>query len=548
MMTSPRSLKDHVFGQQAVGADDDVHLARGQLRQGLALLRRRLEAAQDPDLHRVVGQPAAEGLVVLLRQHRGGHQHGHLLAVHGGLERGPHRHFGLAVAHVAANQPVHGLIRGHVRQDLLDGLLLVRGLGEFEGGLELPVYRVRRRKVVARQHPAQGIKLHQFPGDLLHRLFDPPLGALPGLAPQALHPGLRAFHPQVFLHQVEAVHRQVEAVAVLVFQFQKVVGLGADAELHQPPVDADAVVQVDDVIAFLEVGQGGQVLGRPRFLAPPPLGPEPQGLVFGEDDEPLGQQPKAPGKLAHGDFHPAAGLPGGGEIDLHLQFFFLQQPGQAFGPVPVKTGQDHVKAAPAPLFQAVGQGRHQPAGLGPGLGQLLGQTVVFLHLELQVLFRMGVAPGQQRTVDGAEAAQALFPGDLVQPALGFVGRVLHHLLQLPLQVERVPGHHHRLRRQHLPQGLGLVVKFFQVAFDAGEMAPFLDVFPKLRVLAALAPAQGVFPGRGRPAPLRWPAAPPVHPGSPGTAGWPDRTGGWTPLRRPKTPGAPAAHRAAETGR
>ena len=28
------------------------------------------------------------------------------------------------------------------------------------------------------------------------------------------------------------------------------------------------------------------------------------------------------------------------------------------------------------------------------------------------------------------------------------------------------------------------------------MAPFLDVFPKLRVLAALAPAQGVFPGRG----------------------------------------------------
>ena len=164
--------------------------------------------------------------------------------------------------------------------------------------------------------------------------------------------------------------------------------------------------------------------------------------------------------------------------------------------MPIKTGQDHVKAAPAPLFQAVGQRRHQPAGLGPGLGQFLGQTVVSLHLELQVLFRMGVAPGQQRTVDGAEAAQALFPGDLVQPALGFVGRVLHHLLQLPLQVERVPGHHHRLRRQHLPQGLGLVVKFFQVTFDAGKMAPFLDVFPKLRVLAALAPAQGVFPGPG----------------------------------------------------
>ncbi len=53
----------------------------------------------------------------------------------------------------------------------------------------------------------------------------------------------------------------------MVFQLQKIVGLGADGELHQPPVDADAVVQVDDVIAFLEVGQGGEVLERAGLLA-----------------------------------------------------------------------------------------------------------------------------------------------------------------------------------------------------------------------------------------------------------------------------------------
>ncbi len=112
----------------------------------LLLLRRRLEAAQDPHLQRVVGQASAEGVVVLLRQDRGGHQHGHLLAVHGRLERGPQRHLGLAVAHVAADEPVHGLIRGHVGQDVLDGLDLVRGLVKFEGGLELPEGRVRGRK------------------------------------------------------------------------------------------------------------------------------------------------------------------------------------------------------------------------------------------------------------------------------------------------------------------------------------------------------------------------------------------------------------------
>ena len=202
---------------------------------------------------------------MLLRQHRGGHQHRHLLAVHGGLEGGPHRHLGFAVAHVAANQAVHGLLRDHVRQHVVDGLQLVRGLLVFEGGLELPVSRVRRRKVVARQHPAQGIKLHQFPGDLFHRLSYPGLGALPGFAPQALHPGAGAFHPQVFLHQVEAVHGQVEAVPALVFQLQKVVDFAAHRELDQPPVDADAVVQVDDEIAFRQVGQGGEVLGRAAF-------------------------------------------------------------------------------------------------------------------------------------------------------------------------------------------------------------------------------------------------------------------------------------------
>ena len=98
----------------------------------------------------------------------------------------------------------------------------------------------------------------------------------------------------------------------MIFQLQEVVGLAADRELDQPPVDADAVVQVDDGIAFLEVGQGGEILERAGFLAAPPFGPEAQGLVFGEDDEPFGEQPKPPGEFAHGDFHPAPGFPGGG--------------------------------------------------------------------------------------------------------------------------------------------------------------------------------------------------------------------------------------------
>src|SRR3712207_8908501 len=55
-----------------------------------------------------------------------------LLAVLHRLERGPHRDLGLAVADVAADQPVHrdGLL--HVPLDLLDRGELVRRLGVRE--------------------------------------------------------------------------------------------------------------------------------------------------------------------------------------------------------------------------------------------------------------------------------------------------------------------------------------------------------------------------------------------------------------------------------
>jgi hypothetical protein len=48
----------------------------------------------------VVGEPASEGVEVLHRQNRGGHQDGHLAAGHYGLEGGADGHLGLAESHV----------------------------------------------------------------------------------------------------------------------------------------------------------------------------------------------------------------------------------------------------------------------------------------------------------------------------------------------------------------------------------------------------------------------------------------------------------------
>ena len=59
---------------------------------------------------------------MLLGQHRGGHQNGGLLAVQDALHNGPKGHLRFAVAHVAAEEAVHGPGLFHVLFDVGNGL------------------------------------------------------------------------------------------------------------------------------------------------------------------------------------------------------------------------------------------------------------------------------------------------------------------------------------------------------------------------------------------------------------------------------------------
>src|SRR5579872_310100 len=79
--------------------------------------------------------------IVLEGQHRGRGENRYLLAISQRLERRAHRDFGLAVTHVAAQQPVHRMPAFHIFLDPLDGRVLVLSLAKFERILEfaLPV-------------------------------------------------------------------------------------------------------------------------------------------------------------------------------------------------------------------------------------------------------------------------------------------------------------------------------------------------------------------------------------------------------------------------
>ena len=70
--------------------------------------------------------------VVLAGQQRGGDDHCHLDAGHGGDERGAQGDFGFAEADVAADKAVHRFAAGEVFEDVGDGAGLVLGFGEGE--------------------------------------------------------------------------------------------------------------------------------------------------------------------------------------------------------------------------------------------------------------------------------------------------------------------------------------------------------------------------------------------------------------------------------
>ncbi len=131
----PEAVEAKTLLDQGVGAHRDLRLAGSQpLDHRGALLP--LEGRREE--RRLVGasrEEAAEGQEVLLREDLGGRHEGGLVSVlegddHG--EKGDHR---LPRAHVALDQPVHGMRGSHVVGDLAEDALLRAGQVEGQDAL-----------------------------------------------------------------------------------------------------------------------------------------------------------------------------------------------------------------------------------------------------------------------------------------------------------------------------------------------------------------------------------------------------------------------------
>ena len=199
------------------------------------------------------------GVVVLPDRQSGGGRRGALLAAHHALEGGAQGHFGLAHAHVAAQQAVHGITLFHVLLDLGGGVQLVVGLVVVKAGLKVPLPVAVRREGIARGLTAASVELDQFLRHLLGGFFYLGAGALPLSTAQLCQLYLfLVAGGGVAAQQVQLGHRYIQHVRAGVLHLQ-VIFRGT---LHFQPLDArihaDAVALVHHIVPGLDVRKAGK--------------------------------------------------------------------------------------------------------------------------------------------------------------------------------------------------------------------------------------------------------------------------------------------------
>ena len=211
----------------------------------------------------------------------------------------------------------------------VDGALLVGRQLVFEGVLEflLPVGVGTER--MARNRLARGVELEQLLGHVAHGLLDPRLRPLPRGAAEPVD--RRPRRAGVLLDQVQPLDRHEQLVFAGVVELQELLERVADADLLQTDELADAVIDVHDEVAHLQVAQVREKrLGRRApALRRAPVFFEDVGL--GVDVERRVRQAEAAGQPADRNQHRRiAGIVGA--LDRHReQVVLLQQLDRSLG-------------------------------------------------------------------------------------------------------------------------------------------------------------------------------------------------------------------------
>ncbi len=297
--------ESHVSRKETVRSDDDVDAAVLQVLDDPAPFGGRLEPGQGGDPDREQNHPPGERLVMLAGQDGRGTKDGDLLAVHDRLEGGPDGDLRLSVADVAAEQPVHGRGRLHIRLDLLYGAELVLGFLELEGFFKFVLPAALRAESESLDGFAPGIKIQELPGQLLDGFFRPLLGFQPMAGSELVQQRLAGSDGRIFLNEAQVLDRDEQRVSVPVAELHEFRRPVLHVHFDQAPEHAHAIIGMDDIVSgpqVLKMGDRGP--GRGPGGDDPLLG---ENVLLGEEMDLLPRIAEAPLEIAQAETDLAAG-------------------------------------------------------------------------------------------------------------------------------------------------------------------------------------------------------------------------------------------------
>ncbi len=207
---------------------------------------------------------------MLLREQGGRHQDRHLFAGLHGDERRPQRDLGFAEADIAADDAIHGLVGFQIRDDLFDGGGLIGGLLERKAGLKRAVFGLAGQHARALPGGPARIQIEQFGGDVANALRGFAARLLPLIAAELVQRRRFRRRAGVARNQMQRLHRNIQLVAVRIFEHQKLAGVAGDIHGLQSDIAADAVGLVHHRRADAQVRQLFEYFRRIALRPAPP--------------------------------------------------------------------------------------------------------------------------------------------------------------------------------------------------------------------------------------------------------------------------------------
>ncbi len=313
-------------------------------------------------------------------------------------------------------------------------------------------------------------------GDLADGGADAALGLGEVAAAEAVQGG--RLPADVLAQHVDLVGRDVQLVVALVGDEEVVALDAADGPLDHPFVAADAVLDVDDVVARLEI------LEEPGALAParprPSVGvPAPGEVALGDDGQ-LGRRQRDAMVQGSND-HVATGtgeVTGGAAVHRQVEAVLAQQPGEAVRRSVAVGGDDDA----VPVDEQLGQPGDESGSVADDRSpprRLHDRRLRGLRRRVQRPRR--IAPAEQAIGTGVQAREGL-----VGLALPRRRQRRGQVVLLGQEVDRPVTHPARLDEQHLGAGRQHVREQLlgvhepgQPALHAVEQGPFGEALPLL---------------------------------------------------------------------